>query len=151
MMILVIIMTVIIVDGYANHRIVSVLPAVILSDSMYPALRAGDLIFLRIVENTDKITKGNIITFKSDDIFITHRVLRIMKTDEFVAFETKGDANTTKDKRLVSTKDVTGVCYTRVPYLGYLIQFIRTPVGMLLFIVLPLGMLIREIIQRIEG
>ncbi len=138
------IMTMFIIDYCANHRIICIFPAVISSDSMSPALRTGDLIFLRTVENAGQITKGSIITYRTDDVFLTHRVLRVLNMGGNVSFETKGDANTVKDNLLVAKEDVAGVCCLRIPYMGYMVQFIKTPVGALLFIVLPAGMLIRE-------
>ncbi|KEZ51680.1 signal peptidase I [Metabacillus indicus] len=120
----------------------------ILSNSMQPQFSAGDLIII----NTKKQPKINdIITFKNQEgLIITHRITEIIQTSSSLSYRTMGDYNQIEDEFLTSPKDVLGVKATVVPFAGYVAQFISSPVGIFLFIVLPLIFLfVIEIFQRL--
>ncbi len=68
--------------------------------SMEPVINQNDVI---VVKRSDKYEVGDIITFKSDGAYITHRVVSV-NGDNFV---TKGDANNAKDVA-ITRKDVIG-------------------------------------------
>jgi len=68
--------------------------------SMNPIIQIGDII---IVKLTDNIQEDDIITFKENNKFITHRVININENEII----TKGDNNNTQDKPIRRT-DVLG-------------------------------------------
>lgn len=70
------------------------------SGSMKPALDVNDLI---IIKREKEYEKGDIITYRSENVYITHRIVSVY--DETVI--TKGDANNTEDEP-VSKKDIVG-------------------------------------------
>ena len=101
------------------------------TDSMAPSLRAGDLVLLR---PTGKMIKpGTVVTYDFKGELITHRVVEVVG-DMLV---TKGDNNQEVDPWHGSFSDVVGVPRVRIPYGGYLLEFIRSPAGFLLLIILP--------------
>ncbi len=103
--------------------------AVVLSDSMYPIFKKGDLvIFKEGVYNED-----DIIIFKKNNIFITHRIIEC-DDGEFI---TKGDNNPSVDRDLVSENEIEGKFVLVIPYLGSIINFLTSIYGIiLLFIIL---------------
>jgi signal peptidase len=115
-----------------NHQIY-----IVQSNSMSPTFKTGSLL---IVNKTDKqfIKETDIITFRrsGDSVATTHRVVDILK-DDGLQFVTRGDANNVDDPMPVNAEDVSGVVVTAIPYLGYLIGFIRTKQGLLVCIVIP--------------
>lgn len=120
----------------ANHSFV------VLSGSMSPAIESGDAV---IVEETDPATiqEGDVITFVQSDEEspTTHRVVGTEQRDGQVVFETKGDANEQPDPTPVPASSVIGTVVLTIPYIGYVIQFVNTPLGFGLLVVLPLGAL----------
>lgn len=130
-----------------------VTPLVVLSGSMSgdaeDHIEVGDLIFLDRAD-TNTLEVGDIIAFKSKSIMVTHRIAEI-KTNESGErqFITKGDANNVEDKSPVEADEVVGVFKTRIPKLGNFVMFVQTPLGMLIFIGVPvLAFLIYDIIRR---
>jgi signal peptidase len=96
---------------------------IVTSGSMVPVFRPGDLIcIVRMNPNEAKV--GDIVTFKTDEGVLTHRIVEIKADGEIV---TKGDANSVNDSwpngwklGKVETKYV----FT-IPKLGYVISWIQ--------------------------
>jgi signal peptidase len=81
---------------------------------------------------------GDIITFNSplSEIPTTHRVVSVEKGSE-LRFQTKGDANEDVDPFTVPAQNVMGKVCFHVPYLGYVSQFSKTPLGFILLLCVP--------------
>ncbi|HSN95475.1 MAG TPA: signal peptidase I [Anaerolineaceae bacterium] len=97
---------------------------VIISGSMEPAIRTGDLVVIREARSY-KI--GDVITYRSGSSLITHRIVSL-KGDGFI---TQGDANNTPDQPIASSQ-VEGKLALRIPWLGRVSLFLKTPSGLLL-------------------
>lgn len=131
-------------------------PLVVLTGSMSGTaedhIEAGDLIFVGKA-NPDKLKIGDVISFKEDGSItvVTHRIIDI-KTGEdgSLLFHTKGDANNTDDgEPYVTTDRLVGIYKFRIGGVGNFALFLRTPVGMFLFIGIPLfAFIIYDIIRR---
>lgn len=101
------------------------------SGSMQPSINQKDLIIVKI---TDKIKSKDVITYKLDDDFITHRIIRIDGDTIF----TKGDANTSEDYQ-VSRKDLIGKVVCVVPKFGIIKEIFFTPkiiISTIIFLIL---------------
>ena len=119
----------------------------VLSGSMEPAIKTGSVVIVKPEKNY-KI--GDIITFYSEGrLPITHRIYdaKIIKGE--VYYITKGDANKTPDDRKISKKGIIGKVLFSVPYLGFLIEFTKKPVGFLFLIIVPAMIIICEEIRNI--
>jgi signal peptidase len=111
----------------------------VLSGSMEPTLHVGDLVLEKKVSARD-IHVGDIVTFRSPDDagkLITHRVRRVVIADGTVKVTTKGDANLSPERWTVPADGSVGRALGRVPKVGYLLVWTRSPAGRMLLIVLP--------------
>ncbi|MHA2072876.1 MAG: signal peptidase I, partial [Candidatus Thorarchaeota archaeon] len=115
---------------------------VVTSDSMVTALQPGDLLVLQ-GRAAEDIHLSDIIVYE-DDWFtgapVVHRVVAIEIIGETHYFFTKGDANHANDPGNRTIDDIIGVVVLRVPYLGNVSMFLRTPTGLaviaLIFVVI---------------
>ena len=133
--------------------ILGVTPMVVLSGSMSgdapDHIEAGDLIFVVPIK-APKLKVGDVITFMQGKTVVTHRIIEII-TDQNgkLQFRTKGDANNTEDTELVSESNLVGIYRGRIPKVGDLVIFMQTPLGMIVFIGVPLlAFLAYDIIRR---
>lgn len=149
-------LTIIIKGTVAPEKPPSVLgitPMVVLSGSMSGEaedhIEIGDLIFVGKAEPTE-LREGDIIAFMEGTVVVTHRIIGI-ETDEEgkLLFRTKGDANNAEDLRPVSEDNLVGIYQSRIPKVGDFALFLQTPMGMVLFIALPLlAFVIYDILRR---
>ena len=111
----------------------------VISGSMEPIYKVGDLIYVKDVDpNTIKV--GDPITFilNEDLVVATHRVIRIDAENQ--RFYTKGDANQIEDSEPVHFKNVIGVPEFSIPKLGYVSDFVQNPPGM--YITIGVGIIL---------
>jgi signal peptidase I len=90
------------------------------SDSMRPAIRAGDMVFTESVPAV-ALDRGDIVTFSDRALggrLITHRVVGIRRAGSRIAFLTRGDANPAAESWTVPVRASLGRVVLRVPELG---------------------------------
>lgn len=120
---------------------------VIISPSMEPQISVLDAV-VTMRKDVKKIRKEDVITFISKDsshygVIITHRIVGIFENnDGTVSYRTKGDNNNVEDQTLVNYNDILGKVILVIPYIGYLQQFLTTPQGWILVIVVPCVLII---------
>lgn len=99
----------------------------VLSGSMEPAISAGDLL---VVHQEKDYQPGDIISFWSDGMLVTHRIVGGTEEGRI----TQGDFNNTPDTELVLDEQIAGRVVWRIPWLGNVLLFLRTPPGMFLLL-----------------
>lgn len=111
-------------------------------------IEVGDLILVKSAD-TNTIKVGDVISFMENSSVVTHRVIGINE-ENGRSFITKGDANNSADTGdPVPADKVVGVFSSRIPALGDFIYFLQQPLGMAIFIGVPvLTFLIYDIIRR---
>jgi signal peptidase I len=72
--------------------------------SMYPVIVTGDK--LRISPPVE-LHKGDIILFRSGDLMVCHRIIRILRKDGKISYQTRGDSYLSSDEA-VSAERVVG-------------------------------------------
>ncbi|MFX1473592.1 MAG: signal peptidase I [Promethearchaeota archaeon] len=105
---------------------------VVTSDSMVPALQRGDLLVLQ-GRPAEDIHLSDIIVYQDEwfpDAPVVHRVVAIDIVGETYYFFTKGDANHANDPGNRTIDEIIGVVILRIPYLGEVSMFLRTPTGL---------------------
>jgi signal peptidase len=122
------------------------------SESMAPTINMGDMVVVGPLDNPlgKGVEAGSVVTYERGGELITHRVLSV----DGQALLTKGDAVEDPDPWTVTMSDVRGVYLFRIPYAGYLSNFVRTRAGWLLAIVIPaaivVGLIFREIHKELK-
>lgn len=125
-------------------------PLIVLSGSMEPALYPGDVIVIH-EKAADQYQIGDIVTYLKGTTAFTHRII----SQENGVFTLKGDNNNVADEFLAAEK-FEGKMVFRIPQMGYLMVFVKKPLGMamlclLLFLVVYGGDLYqkaRSVMQR---
>lgn len=128
---------------------------VVLSSSMSPSIEAGSVVFVNSVPAAE-ISEGDVITYDRSPggttSRVTHRVVDVVEENGQRQFRTKGDANEDPDPELVSATAVVGVVTFSVPYIGHVITFSQTRMGLLTLVVVPaLLLVILEIRDLLSG
>ena len=129
--------------------VLGVTPLAVLSGSMSGTIEAGDLIFVSQT-TPETLETGDIIAYMSDGSVVTHRITAIGTGENgTMQFTTKGDANNTADEEPVTADQLVGVYGGRLPGVGDFALFLRQPLGMLLFIAVPVAViLLYDILRR---
>ena len=109
----------------------------VVSESMKGTLNINDVIIAKKVE-VQSLNVGDIIVFKKDGAVITHRITNIVKRYDKLEFETKGDANNTPDKGTVKEENIEGKYICTIKYIGNILKFIKTPIGLTLVVTIPI-------------
>lgn len=119
-------------DGYDLY--------IVRSESMVPTINMGDLIVTGPMDGpiNGEVKPGTIITFLHSKQLITHRVQSV----DGEALVTKGDAVEDPDPWSTTMSDVRGTYMFRIPYVGFLTNFIRTKQGWFISIIIPGALLV---------
>ena len=122
----------------------------ILTQSMYPTIKAGDIV-ITYKEDENKYNVGDVITFVSSNnggITITHRVKEVYEVNGEYSYKTKGDNNNTADNEIIKSQSVLGKVVFKIPKAGYIQQFLSSKFGWIVAIVLPaLAIIISDIVK----
>lgn len=106
----------------------------------------GALIFIDVLSDEEKrsLKQDDIITYYiegSEGIsYITHRIVSINYSSDGttpLTFVTRGDANNSNDPNPVSVENVVGRCVYSIGGVGAFAMFLQTPVGILVFVGIP--------------
>ena len=126
----------------------------ILTQSMYPTIKAGDIV-ITYKEDNNKYNVGDVITFISDKnggITVTHRVQEIFNVNNSYSYRTKGDNNNTADSEVIGGDNVLGKVLIKIPKAGYIQQFLVSKTGWIAVVILPcLGIVIYDILKLIRN
>ena len=141
------------VDPDVPPSVLGTTPLVVLSGSMSgdapDHIEVGDLILVGKAEPA-RLEVGDIIAFMQGKSVVTHRIVEIQTgEDGKLQFLTKGDANNAPDQQPVSEDALVGILKGRIPKVGDFALFMQTPLGMVIFIGVPLAaFIIYDIIRR---
>ena len=114
--------------------------AVVLSGSMEPELSVDDLI---IVKEAESYGLRDVVVYQDGRSLVVHRIIEC-RDDGFI---TMGDANNTDDG-LIELSRIKGKVVFAIPYVGMLVDFIKTPVGT--FLIIALAVLLLELPRQRE-
>ncbi len=111
------------------------------TQSMYPALEPGDLVFGTGVKDASTLRNRDIITYwtviNGERVLNTHRIMEIYDGGDYLIFATQGDANTSLDALTVHESEIVAKYWFRVGGLGKVFDYLQTSTGFLLVIVIP--------------
>jgi signal peptidase len=115
---------------------------IVQSGSMEPAISTGALV---ITKQQERYTVGDVITYTQSgprSLPTTHRIIADGISNGELEYTTQGDANADPDPNPVAQSEVSGRVELSIPWLGYIIDFARQPIGFALMIVVPASVII---------
>jgi len=141
-------------------------PMIVLTDSMNPTIKSGDLIVVKTVDATE-IKEGDVISFfdpqSSTNAVVTHRVLKQNKTEADglpnwhntqnlpgiyeengkLYFRTQGDYNNTWDEEPIPAENLVGR-WTGFDLkgAGKVAMFLQTTPGLIICIAVPIALMV---------
>jgi len=111
------------------------------TESMYPTLLPGDLIFDTGVKDADELRQGDIITYwtviNGERVLNTHRIHEVYDGGGYLIFSTKGDNNSAADALTVHESEIVGKYSFRVGGVGKVFDYLQTSTGFLIVVVIP--------------
>ena len=129
----------------------------IMGGSMGPTLSAGSIAFVQPIASSE-INTDDIIAYHAPggrSTIVTHRVVEVINEGESLSFQTAGDSNDNADKNPVPSENVVGKVIFHIPYVGFVLNFVKQPIGYCLLIGLPALVIIliemRGIISQISS
>lgn len=100
-------------------------PYVIVTGSMEPMIYAGDMVLIKTLA-PEELKVGDVIQYKSNEVFIFHRVIDIVEDKrKGTLYQTKGDNNTIADLELVKPQDIYGKVIYTIPKIGWPTMLIK--------------------------
>lgn len=113
----------------------------------------GALLLVKLLDETEvkSLKEGDVITFSSSDIYVTHRIVSVNRDEagEVISFVTQGDANNVTDGS-IPVANVIGKCVGSIGGLGGFALFLQTPTGILVVVGIPVLLYIVYDILRIR-
>ncbi|EIT85624.1 signal peptidase I [Fictibacillus macauensis ZFHKF-1] len=110
----------------------------VLSGSMEPGIQTGSIIAVKPGGDASRYKKGDVITFKSGEKLITHRIQKVNGSGNSLSYTTKGDNNNAADPDKVLPGNVVAE-YTgfTVPYIGYGMDYAQSKKGTMILMIVP--------------
>ena len=133
--------------------IAGTMPFIVLSDSMHPLIKTGDVIICKEIEAED-VEEGLVISFYDPDgsgtSVVTHKVIERIEENGKLSFRTQGINNNGEDRLPVPAENViaeyTGI---RLPLVGNIAMFMQTTAGLIVCVIVPIVLLVGyDIIRR---
>jgi signal peptidase len=120
-------------------------PLIVLSDSMYPNIKSGDLIICREAD-AESVREGDVIAFYDPagdgTSVVSHRVKSVVNEDGTLGFRTQGDANNAEDNATVPAENLIGIYRNRIAGAGNIAMFMQTTTGLMVCVLVPLVLLV---------
>jgi len=125
--------------GNGMPKVFGVATAIVVSGSMEPEIKINDLV---IVKEQDSYEVRDVVTYRdSTGDYVTHRVVRVIQTEDGKRYVTQGDANSAIDSEEgVPQSAVVGKVVRVARGAGNFISFLQSPAG--LFTVIAVGVVI---------
>ena len=121
------------------------------TDSMEPKINEGDLIISKVITDANRekmipsLQKDKIVSFydnirEGKKILITHRIVEVQDNKSIPTYVTWGDNRVSAPAPDVpiTINEIQSVYLFRIPLLGHFIDFLKTPLGFIICLVLPL-------------
>ena len=119
------------------------------TDSMKGSINEGDLIISKVVTSDNKkefnLKEGDVVSFYNEldngtKILITHRIYNIREAGNTRVYTTWGDnrESAPAPDAPITMSDIESVYLFRIPLMGHFIDFLRTPLGFIICLVIPL-------------
>lgn len=102
----------------------------IISGSMEPAIKVGDIIIVKDTQGND-LKINDVISFRQGQTVVTHRIVEIQEKDGEKLYITKGDNNNIEDSGEALYSQIEGKVIGRIPFLGRISRMLQGKVMMI--------------------
>lgn len=99
--------------------VLSYKPYAVISGSMEPVYKRGDMVIVEKRTPEIDIRQGDIIQYQRDGIYITHRIVAVTSQEGETVYTTKGDNNEDNDPWVVTDTQIHGIIRGHIPFVGY--------------------------------
>jgi signal peptidase len=117
-------------------------PLIVLTDSMLPSIKSGDLIICQSIDSKE-VKVGDVISFFDPEgngtSVVTHQVIEILEDG---SFRTQGTNNNTADTLPVPPENLVGIYRMRLAGAGNVALFLQSTPGLIVCIGLPVVLLV---------
>lgn len=129
------------------------LPLIVLTDSMYPDIKSGDLIICKTIDPND-VKEDMVISFFDPEgngtAVVTHKVVEVLEQDGKRSFRTAGINNNAEDRLPVPAENLVGE-YTEIRFggVGNVALFMQTTAGLVICVLVPIVLFVGyDLIRR---
>ena len=109
----------------------------VMTDSMEPVIPTYSLVLTRMIDESEMLTPGEIITFKAErgdqEIVLTHRFNKTQEENGQLYYRTNAQGRDELDLYYTKRDDIIGKYVGHVPYLGKLIMFMQSKFSLILY------------------
>ena len=125
---------------------------VIISDSMEPEIMVDDVIISKVYKG-EKLEVGQVITYygKEGSVankVVTHKIVGVEDTPNGQNIVTKGVKEGATEDPMITQDDVMAVMVCNTKVITFVYSIVSSPVGFLIFIILPLvAIIVTEIVK----
>ncbi len=117
---------------------------IVQGNSMSPYIEDRDAVLAMPVD-PEEIRRGDVVIFpdpEQEDYSIVHRVVSLEEREGRLYAITKGDANPVPDPQPVPVNRISGKVRLVIPMGGAFLEFLRSPRGFLLCVIMPFAVLL---------
>ncbi len=107
---------------------------VIISGSMEPNLKIGDIVIVKKVDE-DQLNVGDIISFRQGQNVVTHRISQIKNEYGEKVYVTKGDHNNAEDAGTIDYSYIEGKVVNSIKKMGKLVIFFQGKLSILVIVI----------------
>lgn len=97
---------------------------IVASGSMEPKLKIGDVVVVKEIDEF-YLNEGDIISFRQGQKVVTHRIISVLRDNDSISYQTKGDNNNTYDKDLVRYEEIEGKLIFKLSFIGNVLLFFQ--------------------------
>lgn len=122
---------------------------IVQSGSMEPEIKMGDVV---MVKPSNDYEIGDVISFGESSnmrLIVTHRIHDIDTSQNQTLYITKGDANNASDGEKIPEKQIVGKVLINIPRVGFIVDFIKKPLGFSLVMIVPAILVISGEVKKI--
>lgn len=103
------------IGGFFKYK-----PVSIMSNSMYPLIKKGDIVMIEKITDKNILKEGDIVAYILNNSIIVHRIYFVEKHNNGnTLYIMKGDNNDTVDNLKVKNDQIEGIIRFFIPKLGY--------------------------------
>lgn len=107
---------------------------VIVSGSMEPEFKIGDIVFVK--NNKEELKKGDVISYREGQSIVTHRIIEENIINGEKVYKTKGDNNNTEDIYNVKLNSIEGKVIGKISKIGKLSLMLQDKISLIVIVLL---------------